>query len=128
MRSAMIRLRPASAVVALAACLALSSPTPAAQDTTPPDASAVGFPPTTIDVTAAARVVTVTARLTDDLSGVSAGLVTFTSPSGAEVTAGFVKVSGNGKDGTYQSAVSFPQGSQGGVWRLSLRLQDGSKN
>jgi hypothetical protein len=51
------------------------------QDITPPVLTAFSFTPTTIDTTSGAATVTVTASITDDLSGTATGAVYFYSPS-----------------------------------------------
>src|SRR5262245_15146503 len=54
-------------------------------DTAPPQLVTFSFSPTAIDVTAGSQTVTVTARVTDNLSGTSSVFMSFRSPSGAQV-------------------------------------------
>jgi hypothetical protein len=96
-------------------------------DTTPPQLADFYFSPTTIDTTSGPQTVTVTMRLTDDLSGSAGGCFSFTSPSRTQfqyVCATNV-VSGTPLDGLYQGNVTFPQFTESGVWHAdSLYLYD----
>src|SRR5580704_7194893 len=58
------------------------------QDVTPPVLQGFSFSPTAIDTTTGAQSVTVTAHVTDDLSGFSFGCVFFSSPSGGQSNEG----------------------------------------
>ncbi len=101
----------------------------AAGDTTPPTLVSFSFTPTTIDTSASQQTITFTARITDDLAGLSYAYVEFDSPSGQYVTADFyssTRVSGTAQDGTYQENVIVPRYSDPGTWTArytSLRDQ-----
>lgn len=96
----------------------------AQSDTTPPQLASFSFNPTSIDTSASSQTVTVTLRITDNLSGFQTGSISFRSPSGQQnIGYGFSssnRVSGNSLDGIYQVAVIFPQYSEAGTWRISL--------
>ncbi len=91
-----------------------------AQDVTAPVIQSLGFTPTSIDTTTGSATVTVTVRITDDVSGVSSGGVNFRSPSGAQSRgAGFGahnRISGDARDGVYRTTMTFPQYGEGGQW------------
>jgi hypothetical protein len=92
----------------------------ATPDTTPPQLLAFSFTPTTVDVSNTSQVVTFTARLTDDLSGVAFALVGFGSPTGHQsVSAILSRVSGSTLDGTYQATVTIPTFAEAGTWSVS---------
>src|SRR6185436_7210099 len=102
-----------------------------ASDTTPPTLQSFEISPGAVDTTGGPATVTLTARISDDLSGVAAsgagaGLsqLAFQSPSGtASVLAvfydGFNLISGTRLDGTYSRAVTIPQFAESGTWSLS---------
>src|SRR5579859_5113171 len=126
-------LRPACFIALL---LAAAGHLSAQVDTTPPKLVAFDFNPKTIDVTVGAQTITVTAHLTDDLSGVitlfGAVGAQFTSPSGAQTQFGsfgsFNLVSGTSLDGNYQTTVTFPQFSEAGAWTVQVFLEDKVSN
>lgn len=94
-------------------------------DTTPAKIVTMSFTPNAIDVTAGSRSVTVTARITDNLAGVSYGYGYFTSPSGQQTNYAFLsRISGSGLDGMYQGIATFPQFSEAGVWKLGVYTYD----
>ncbi|MEI7837475.1 MAG: SBBP repeat-containing protein, partial [Planctomycetota bacterium] len=95
-------------------------------DTTVPVLQSLSFTPTSIDTTTGNRTVTVTARITDDVSGFGSASVNFYSPSRAQQRgAGFIRISGDKNDGVYQATVTFPQYGEGGVWYVDwFFLQD----
>jgi hypothetical protein len=113
----------------LCSALAPASLTAQDSDTTPPSVMSLSFSAATVDVTAAAQNVTVTATLADDLAGVSYGLITFTSPSGQ--TTGdtyFSRVTGTYLNGVYQATVPFARYAEPGVWTASIYLRDTAGN
>ena len=86
-----------------------------------------------VDTSAAARTITVTARITDDLAGnagagytSSQSQVSFRSPSGQSTFAMFTDVSAPPSvDQTYSYAMTIPRWSESGTWTLqSLMLVD----
>ncbi len=100
-----------------------------AADTTPPSLVSLDFTPKSVDVSSAAQVVTVTAHLTDDSSGVSYAVVYFDSPSNNQTLAFFSLASGTATDGTYQASVTIPKGAEPGTWKLfSVVLGDPAGN
>jgi hypothetical protein len=95
-------------------------------DTTPPQFRALNFSPRRIDASTADQIVTVTARITDDLSGfvasesafLFAGDVggVFLSPSKKQsARVDFLPF----QTGLFTSATFFPRFSETGVWRLT---------
>jgi Big-like domain-containing protein len=66
--------------------------------------------------------ITLTVRLSDDRSGVSAGLAQFSGPSGAAITA-IVQLSlqdGGANTGVWQGPLSIPANTGVGTWTLAL--------
>lgn len=101
------------------------------QDLTPPDVVEIGFNPATVDVSGADQVVTITLRVTDDLSGFGYSHASLISPSGKQtIYLGYIpRVSGTALDGVYQTKVTLPKYSEGGTWYVSyLYLYDQAKN
>ena len=96
-------------------------------DVTPPSLIEFDFTPTTIDVTSGAQNVTVTLRVTDDLSGVSYMFLSFQSPSGQyqyQYIYSSNRIAGNEFDGIYQGSVEIPQFSEAGTWQASVQMVD----
>jgi hypothetical protein len=90
-----------------------------AEDTTPPQLVQLSFTPTTIDVSSTTQHVTVTVRITDDLSGSSQPWIRFESPSGTQVSDALGDVvSGDPEDRIYDSVHTFPVFSESGTWHL----------
>jgi hypothetical protein len=117
-------------VAALAASQTLSM---AQSDTTPPTLVALSFGASSIDVSTAAQNLTVTATITDDLSGVSFANITFTSPSGqiagGSYPSGYLtRTSGTNLNGVYSTTVQFPLFEQPGTWTAAVELQDNADN
>jgi hypothetical protein len=79
-----------------------------------------------VDVSTTSQVVTFTARLTDDLSGVDFALVGFLSPTGHQSVSEILSlVSGSALDGTYQATVTIPTFAEAGTWLVSgVNVQD----
>jgi hypothetical protein len=98
--------------------------TSAFADTTPPQLVSIDFTPKSVDVTSGSQVVTVTAHLTDDNSGVNYAYFYFYSPSGNQsVAVGFDssrRVSGTAQDGIYQNTLTIPKVSESGNWTLTF--------
>jgi hypothetical protein len=62
----------------------------------------------------------ITARATDDLSGVSFAQVFFRSPvSNQQLTATLVRGGGNPLDATLTGSVTLPQFAEAGIWSVS---------
>ena len=91
-------------------------------DIVPPAVAEFSFSPTTVDTTAAARPVTVTLRITDNLAGFDFGNFLFLSPSGQQVLVGGYnssnRLSGNAHDGIYEVTSTLPQFSEIGTWHV----------
>ncbi|MBN2296742.1 MAG: PEP-CTERM sorting domain-containing protein [Pirellulales bacterium] len=82
-----------------------------------------------VDTTSGSQSIQVTTHVTDDLSGLDFGGVTWRSPSGTQ-SAGFGfypewnLVSGDANDGHYAFPVEFKQYCEPGVWEPVVDLQD----
>jgi len=120
-----ITFRPFVMIAAFAVSQMLSM---AQSDTTPPSLVALSFSAASVNVSAAARNLTVDATITDDLSGVNYAYINFTSPSGQGVSAGFVRISGTNLDGGYQATAEFSRFVEAGVWNASVYLYDNAGN
>ena len=91
-----------------------------ASDTQPPVLTSFTFSPTAVDTTTTSASVTVTAQVTDNLSGVSGVSLQFLSPSGnQEQQCGLNLVSGTNLNGTYQCVLVMPAFSEAGTWNVS---------
>jgi len=91
-----------------------------ASDTQPPTLTSFTFSPMAIDTTTTSASVTVTAQVTDNLSGVSGVTVQFLSPSeNQEQQCGLNLVSGTNLNGTYQCVIVVPAFSEAGTWTVS---------
>lgn len=102
-------------------------------DVNPPVLQSFSFSPGSINTGGAAQTVTVTARITDDVSGFNqAGGVRFQSPSGQQFafkSFNDSRISGDARDGIYQIGIEFPQNSEPGVWRVvSVSITDFETN
>ncbi len=104
-------------------------------DTSSPNILSFDFDPKSIDTSTSSREVTVTARLTDDLSGVDLSTqARFRSPSGNQFAdVGFWPpgglISGDELDGIYESKLTLPQHSEQGTWKLDyIYLRDNVGN
>jgi Ca2+-binding RTX toxin-like protein len=100
-------------------------------DATGPVLTDFGLTPAQINTSAASRVVTFTLDATDDLSGVdlAASEIVVFSPDGEPRASDPLQlVSGNATDGSYQAAITIPQGSQPGTWTVSVELVDAAAN
>lgn len=109
-------------------CLSLIPAYAQTSDTTPPVLVSFSFTPTSVDVSAGPQTVTVTARITDDLSGESYGYVYFYSPSDQYVLGYFARISGDALDGMYQASVTIPQFRQAGTWQAYVYMYDAAGN
>ncbi|MDD3524534.1 MAG: SdrD B-like domain-containing protein, partial [Candidatus Cloacimonetes bacterium] len=103
------------------------------EDTKPPDIMSFDFSPKAVDTSASSQEITVTARLTDDLSGFSQGYFRFQSPSKIQDVglwfSSSERTSGNGLDGIYERKITLPQYSEPGTWKLSsVELRDNVGN
>ena len=97
----------------------------ATPDILPPALQGFVLAPTTIDVSGGDQTVGVTVHFTDDLSGISSGCARFRSPSGQQYRYACFndpdsRMSGDNKDGVYQSSAIFPQFSEAGTWHTDV--------
>ena len=90
-------------------------------DAAPPLVTGVAIDLTTINVSAAARTVTVTLHVTDDVAGFAGGVVGFTSPYGdlTYYSNYFYPPQGPALSGEYQGEVQIPQHAEEGVYHLT---------
>ncbi|HEV7524970.1 MAG TPA: hypothetical protein VGP92_08390, partial [Acidimicrobiia bacterium] len=109
----------------------------AAVDTNAPVLASLAISPTTVDTSAGAAVVTITARLTDERSpsiGGTAPLsrVILTGPGGQQQATAYLsqaqRISGTAADGVYRSTLSIPWHAAPGRWTASAVLVDISAN
>jgi len=93
----------------------------AQEDMTPPVLQSLEFTPKIIDVSGGPQSITVTVRITDNLSGFGGAWLSFSSPSGQQggTICNWVPISGNAQDGVYQDQLVIPQFSEGGTWRAA---------
>ena len=108
----------------------------AVSDSAAPQLAAFDFSPKVINTSSGAQTITVTARVTDDLSGVATSgnlgvAVRLQSPSGqiADGSAYNGPTSGNILDGVYVMSVTIPALAESGTWSVAnLYLRDGVGN
>lgn len=105
----------------------------AEDDTEPPTLVTVNLAPASINVTSADATVTLTARVTDNLSGFDYGYFYLYSSDQSQYKLLYIsqsqRVSGNDLDGEYETTLPFPQFSQAGDWTLrSAYLRDKTTN
>src|SRR5579863_5882520 len=112
-------------------CLILFAALPllAQQDTQPPVLTALSFTPTQVDTTSTSASVSVTAQLTDDLSGVTYGYLVFYSPSGQHSVGAYLNLtSGTNLNGTYTGTAVFPAYTEPGTWTALVTAYDNAGN
>lgn len=104
-------------------------------DTEPPQLIEFDFEPKSIDVTTEPQVVTVTARITDNLVGVGEAFafrprIIFVSPVDDTLVQGTLlgRDAGTSLDGQYSASVQFPQFIASGTWRPQVVLLDTLRN
>jgi len=94
----------------------------ASEDTEPPDVLSFDFDPKAVDTSASSQEITVTTRLTDDLSGFSSATVRFESPSDSQSASvslsSLDRISGDELNGVYEDKMTLPQYSEPGTWKL----------
>ena len=113
-------------------CCFLLAPAPALaqSDVQAPQLVEFSFAPASVDVLTGPQSVTVTLRVTDDISGVEVSNsqmeVRFRSPSGAQFRgvsgpgSGFLRILGHGLDGTWEGSFDIPQFSEDGIWTIEF--------
>jgi Ca2+-binding RTX toxin-like protein len=112
-------------------------------DITLPVLQSISLSDTLVDIGANETTVLVTARLTDDVSGIFDGIfangmshsppqITFVSPSGQRVTGMFDilhPISGDRLDGVFRAAVNLGPHAQAGTWKVeSILINDEAGN
>ncbi|NBQ56196.1 MAG: DUF5011 domain-containing protein, partial [Verrucomicrobia bacterium] len=99
-------------------------------DLTPPQITEFTITPGSVDITGSSRTVTVTARITDDLSGLSWANLNFQSSGGGNYWVNFGsgnRISGTATNGVYQSQINIPRYGNTGTFTLSYcNLSDSS--
>jgi hypothetical protein len=116
------------AAVILAVCLGCTVGSAYAQisDTQPPHLTNITFAPMSVDVTSGPQAVSVTAVVTDDLSGTATVSVQFVSPSGKQLeplnSVSLTRSAGTSLNGAYGGTVVIPRFSEAGVWKLRVTL------
>jgi Ca2+-binding RTX toxin-like protein len=86
-----------------------------------PELLSISFSDTSINIGGGENSFVVTARLTDNLSGVNSdggNFVRFVSPGGQIVDAIFARVSGNQLDGVYHATVTLGPFAEAGTWNV----------
>ena len=100
-------------------------------DLAAPTISDVTVSPASIDTSASSQTVKVSARLTDELAGVSSAYLNFKSPSGRQSAYGsmWTRTSGTAINGTWEATVSVNRYAEKGTWTLdSVSLSDSLSN
>lgn len=99
----------------------VGTPAEAAVDTAPPTLVTFDFTPKTVDVSAGAQQVAVTAQITD-ATGVDSPRVRVTSDSTTQASAyaDLTLTAGDAQNGIYAAAVTVPAGAAAGAWSVSL--------
>jgi hypothetical protein len=113
-------------IFATLAVVLMATPAAAEVDTTPPVLVSISVSPTTVDTSASSQEVTVTAEITDDLSGVS-GDTELCSDGCLNGYDWFTNVSGD----TWEATITWSQysGGTGGIFRdWELLLVDNAGN
>jgi hypothetical protein len=112
------------AVLCFAAPSAAVDSTDVTGDVTPPRLESLTMTPLHADVTNAPATFSLTARVTDDLSGVEGNISvdwgTSTSGYGVHLT----RVSGDARDGTYSGSFQVPRYFQPGTFPIDLTFRD----
>ncbi|MFC1762660.1 hypothetical protein ACFL6U_11340 [Planctomycetota bacterium] len=93
-------------------------------DSSPPTLVELSFNPTSLDVTTGPQDVTISLRLTDDVSGFKQLYCYIYSPSQNQRIEFYMdssnRISGDAVDGVYQVDVTFGYGSESGMWFFGL--------
>lgn len=113
------------AVSSLVLALSVSFPASAQSDTTPPQLVSLTVVPNQVDPSAGSQTVTVSAVITDDLSGVSDAAAQVWSPTlGQDAQAPFKLVSGD----SYVATLTIAQYAEDGIWEVTVDLNDNAGN
>lgn len=110
------------------------TPEPTGVDTAAPQVLAIDLQQSKVDTTASSQLITVTAHITDDLSGLKRAVLRFVPAIGGtqfvemEITVDD-RVSGDRRDGVYVATGFLPKYSAHGRWYLSeVTLADNANN
>jgi len=102
------------------------------EDIVPPDLVYFEIIPDTIDTGASSQIVTFILQITDEMSGFNHLIMYLTSPSEQQGHSLLVNLNdlddGDEYDGRYISTFEFPQYSESGTWKISMRIQDDVTN
>jgi len=91
------------------------------EDIQPPNVLSFDFTPKAVDTSTSSQEITLTARFTDDRSGVRSSEVQFLSPSENQYVGGWINlISGSELDGIYEMTMAVPKYSERGTWKLSF--------
>lgn len=94
-------------------------------DKTPPTFASLAVAAGTVDVSSSARTITVTAHLTDNLSGVARFDFSAKSPNGTSVgCSALAPASGTDTDGNWSCTVTIAAQSDPGAWAISVKATD----
>ena len=81
---------------------------------------------TSIDTSSSAQTVTITARITDDLSGVDRFICALTQNGGGYTYSNGRLLSGNSRNGIWTCNWTLPRGASSGKWYLNIGATDSS--
>jgi hypothetical protein len=111
---------PLSASVAVIISLSFAGPACAQiSDVEAPQLVSISFTPNSVDVRTTSQTVTVTADITDNLSGVNYAAAYFYSPGRSEnSSASLSRISGTALSGTYRGTATIGPGVESGAWLL----------
>jgi serine protease len=96
-------------------------------DTTPPQLQSFSLSQSSVDTSSSSQTITLTAHITDDLSGLAGNSgppsgVSFVSPSGHQSVSAMFNTSnrssGTAQDGIYQTTMTVPQYAEPGTWTV----------
>jgi len=93
-------------------------------DVTPPQLQAVAISPTSVDVSASSKTVTVDMGVTDNLSGVDTVIAILVAPNGTMAQSRATSLDGY----TYRATITIPRYAANGTWLLRITLVDGVNN
>ena len=98
-------------------------------DSQPPRVRSFSISPAEFDTESGSRTLTVTARVTDDLTGVQWFQVTLMPLLNSQRSYTYpVLMSGDATDGVYRGTFTLPRGAKEGLWSPYIAVQDGVGN
>ena len=100
------------------------------QDTTPPTLTGFTFSPMAVNTTTSPATVSLTAQVTDDISGVERVVVIFASPTGhSGPGVNLILTLGSDLNGTWAGTATFPAHGEAGTWTVfSVLVTDNVNN